>query len=93
MVVCFYKNRGEIINMSTIVEGIIDQALRLPPHDRAAIAERLISSLDTETDLEVEVAWQQEIQRRIDAVEKGEVVCMPWEHVLQRLRGNSHATD
>jgi putative addiction module component (TIGR02574 family) len=79
--------------MNAAVERIIDQALQLPPQDRAAIAECLISSLDTETDFEVEVAWQREIQRRIDAVDKGEVSCIPWEHVLQRLRGNSHVTD
>lgn len=76
--------------MDTSVEGIIAQALQMPPKIRAAIAERLLSSLDSETDLEVEAAWQQEMQRRIGEVEKGEVVCIPWEQVLQRLRGNTH---
>jgi putative addiction module component (TIGR02574 family) len=79
--------------MDTSVEGIIAQALQMPPKIRAVIAERLLSSLDSETDLEVEVAWQQEVQRRIGEVEKGEVVCIPWEQVLQRLRGNAYVAD
>jgi len=76
--------------MDTLVEGIIAQALQMPPKIRAIIAERLLSSLDLEPDVDVELAWQQEVQRRIVEVEKDEVVCIPWEQVLQRLRGNAH---
>lgn len=72
--------------MSTVVENILTQALQMSPKDRATIAERLISSPDTEVDWDVEVAWQQEVQRRIDEIDKGEVVCIPWEQVLHRLR-------
>jgi putative addiction module component (TIGR02574 family) len=79
--------------MSAAVESILAQAMQMPAQDRAAIAERLISSLDTETDWDVEIAWQQEVQRRVDEVERGEVVCLPWEQVLQRLRKNSRAAN
>ncbi|MCI0695782.1 addiction module protein [candidate division KSB1 bacterium] len=78
--------------MSTVIESIVAQALRMPPKDRAIIAERSISSLDTEVDWDVEVAWQQEVQRRIEKIDKGEVVCLPWEQVLQRLRENGRVT-
>ncbi len=78
--------------MSAVVENIVAQALRMPPKDRAIIVERLISSLDTEVDWDVEVAWQQEVQRRIEEIDNGEVVCLPWEQVLQRLRENGRAT-
>jgi len=43
--------------MNKVVEKIVAQALQAPPKDRAAIAERLISSLDGATDLDIEVAW------------------------------------
>lgn len=76
--------------MSTTVEHVLTQALQMPPQDRALIAERLLSSLDAEADWEVEVAWQQEAQRRIGAIDRGEVVCLPWEQVMNRLRGNTH---
>lgn len=77
--------------MSVVVENILTQALQMPPKERAAVAERLIASLDAEIDWDVEVAWQQEVQRRIDEIDKGEVVCLPWEQVLQRLRANGRA--
>lgn len=76
--------------MSTTVEHVLTQALQMPPQDRAMIAERLLSSLDAEVDWEVEIAWQQEAQRRIGEIDRGEVVCLPWEQVMNRLRGNAH---
>lgn len=76
--------------MTTTVEHVLTQALQMPPQDRAMIAERLLSSLDSEADWEVEVAWQQEAQRRIGEIDRGEVVCLPWEQVMNRLRGNVH---
>ena len=79
--------------MSPAVDNILAQALQIPAQDRAAIAERLISSLDTETDWDFEIAWQQEVQRRVDEVERGEIVCLPWEQVLQQLRKNSRAAN
>ncbi|MFH1563333.1 MAG: addiction module protein [Nitrospirota bacterium] len=83
--------------MNTTVEKIIDQTLQkrgkpLPPRERAVIAEQFISSLDTVVDLDVEVAWQEEIQRRVMEVNKGNVVCIPWEVVRERLRRNIVAT-
>lgn len=79
--------------MDKTVEKIIAQALQKPPKDRAIIAERLISSLDIVRDLDVEIAWQEEIQRRVAEVDKGDVDCIPWEVVRQRLRGNTIAAD
>jgi putative addiction module component (TIGR02574 family) len=76
--------------MDTLAEGIIAQALQMPPQARALIAERLLLSLETESDMDVEVAWQQKVQHRMKEIENGEVVCIPWEQVLQRLRGNAH---
>ena len=72
--------------MGTTIEKILEQALEMPPKDRAAIAERLILSLDVQTDSEVEVTWQQEIRKRVAEIEKGEVVCIPWEEVREQLR-------
>jgi len=77
--------------MSTAIEHVLIQALQMPPQDRAMIAERLLSSLDADVDWEVEVAWQQEAQRRLEEIDRGEVVCLPWEQVMNRLRGNTRA--
>ena len=63
--------------MDITIEKIIEEALEMPLKDRAAIAERLILSLDTQTGSDVEVSWQREIQHRVAEIEKGEVVCIP----------------
>lgn len=78
--------------MDKAVEEIITQALQTSPKDRATIAERLIASLDTVADLNVEVAWQQEIHRRVMEVDKGVVDCIPWEEFRERLRRNAVVT-
>ncbi|MBI5789553.1 MAG: addiction module protein [Candidatus Schekmanbacteria bacterium] len=73
--------------MNKTVKTIIEQALQISPEERAVIIEKLISSLDAGTDLDVEVAWQNEVQKRIAQIDKKDVACIPWEVVQQRLRG------
>lgn len=45
--------------------------LKLPAHERARLAERLISSLDEES--EVEQAWYDEAERRLEEIQAGSV--------------------
>lgn len=71
--------------MNPSAKDILDQALKMSENDRAAIAERLLASLDAKPDQAVEEAWQQEIQRRLSAFDRGEIGCVPWEGVRARL--------
>ena len=66
-------------------ESILDQALRLPVHERAEVAKQLIQSLDATTDMEVESAWQEEIQRRLSELDNGVAQTLSWEEVKRRL--------
>jgi putative addiction module component (TIGR02574 family) len=59
-------------------------ALALPREERAQLARRLIESLDD--DPQVEEAWAIEIQRRLDAIDRGEVEMIPAEQVLAEAR-------
>lgn len=66
-------------------------ALRLSTEDRAQIAADLIESLDldalsAEDPAAVEAAWQDEIGRRIEAVERGEVELLDGTPILNQLR-------
>ena len=80
--------------MSSIsVESIIDQALQQPEKERARIAERLISSLDHTADANVELAWQEEVGRRLKEIDSGAVECTSWEDVRARLYENARAKD
>lgn len=71
--------------MKSSAKHLLDQALKMSEDDRAAIAERLLASLDAKPDQAVEEAWQQEIQRRLSELDHGDVECVPWEEVRARL--------
>ncbi len=53
--------------MATSIQDVEAAALDLPAEDRAELAQRLLSSLDR--DPEVEAAWDEEIRRRIADLE------------------------
>ena len=67
-------------------QAIVEQALKLSPTERAEVAEKLIVSLDEVPDTDVEQAWQEEIQKRLQQIDRGEVKTIPWEEVQRRLR-------
>jgi len=62
------------------------KALKLPPRERARLAERLISSLDQETDPDAERLWLQEAERRLDELESGNVSGVAADRVFEKAR-------
>jgi putative addiction module component (TIGR02574 family) len=82
----------EEFHMTTaITNEILNKALLQPEKDRARIAEALIASLDIKTDPDIELAWQQEIDKRLSEIDKGVVKCIPWEEVRDLLYKNANA--
>ena len=69
--------------MTEPVNKLEAEALRLPPSERARLAEVLISSLDEET--EIERAWKEEIERRLSDLRTGSVQIIPAKDVLDEL--------
>ncbi len=65
-------------------EQIEYEILRLPASDRARLAERLIASLDEDT--EVEAAWRTEVRRRDEELESRAVQAIPLEDALTTIR-------
>ena len=65
---------------------VLEEALKLTTNERAEVAEQLIASLDEASDTDVEQAWQEEVQRRLQQIERGEVKTIPWEVVQRQLR-------
>jgi putative addiction module component (TIGR02574 family) len=63
------------------------EALRLPPHERALLADALLGSLDDEATREVESAWAEEAEGRLAAFRRGEVAALEGPAVLRELRG------
>ena len=79
-------------NANTI-DSIIDQELQQPERDRSRIAEKLILSLDSTTELDVEFAWQKEIGKALQEIDSGTVECILWEEVRNKLYENANAQD
>lgn len=77
--------------MASKTQNVIDKALRLTPAQRARVAERILSSLEPQTDPDVELAWQREIARRLAEVRSGNVRLVSWESVRKRLRDRLRA--
>ena len=64
------------------------KALKLPPEQRARLAERLISSLDQASDPESEQLWLEEAERRLEELESGQVEAVPAERVIENARSS-----
>lgn len=67
------------------VTSLLEQALGLPEHDRAEIANRLLESLDPDTQHEVDEAWAAEIESRCAAVDAGTLATSDWKDVRARI--------
>lgn len=79
--------------MATLAEELYQKALDLEQKERAALAVRLIESLDREVEEGVEAAWLAEVERRMEELDSGKVQSIPWDEVRARLLGNLNASD
>ena len=71
--------------MSDKGQKVLEEALTLPPGERADLAATLIDSLDEREDEAVEEAWAREIQQRMRDVESGAVKTIPWSEARNRI--------
>jgi putative addiction module component (TIGR02574 family) len=71
--------------MQPNLDAIAAAALSLPAPDRAALAERLLDSLDDQEQKEVDAAWAEEAERRLQAYDRGELKAIPEEEVFRAL--------
>jgi putative addiction module component (TIGR02574 family) len=62
------------------------EALRLPPEERAKLAQKLLLSLETLSEEELEQAWLVEADRRARELDHGEVQPVPAEEVRRKAR-------
>ena len=55
------------------IEQLTEELLSLPSASRALLAEKLVESLEFDTDPEIQAAWTSEAKRRRDEVRDGSV--------------------
>ena len=70
--------------MSASLQALEAEAMKLPPDERAELAERLLSSVAPEAGLHP--AWEAEIGQRLRDHDEGRVSSAPLDEVLARAR-------
>ena len=74
--------------MKATLEKVAEDALSLPASDRVVLTRILIQALDAdprEDPVEIEAAWQAEVEKRLDEVLSGRVKTIPSEEVFAKL--------
>ena len=68
---------------------LIDRVMSLPADERAELARQLIVSLEPpapDAADDVDAAWEEEIERRLGQVDRGEVELRDWRQSIERIR-------
>jgi len=72
--------------MARTFKEIREEALRLTPRQRWQLVQDLHASLMTAEEREVEEAWLDEVERRVQSIEDGTARMIPSEEVFRKLR-------
>ena len=72
--------------MADPVADLAERAKSLQPEDRVRLVELLLDSLHDVPLAEVEAVWEQEIRRRVEAFERGEIETFSAEDVFAEAR-------
>ena len=78
--------------MSTTADNVAtlrEELLALPASTRALLAQDLMTSLDSESDTDVERAWLELAERRLDELKTGQVKPVSGPAVLERVRNRN----
>ena len=70
--------------MKTDATHVLDEAMHLPHQARAYLAEKLLESLDQEPAPSLSEDWCEEIKRRCQEIDNGEVGLIPAEKVFEQ---------
>jgi putative addiction module component (TIGR02574 family) len=72
--------------MSTKTKEILNQALGLPPLEKAHLVDCLLSSLD-KPDEEIDSLWREEVEKRVEAYQSGKLPSVSLQQVLSKYQG------
>ena len=72
--------------MNERVKKLSEEIRKLSPDEQADLIEELLVLTYREPDPEIEKAWVEEAERRLDAYERRETSTVPLEDVMARLR-------
>jgi len=72
--------------MGNGLTGVIKDALRLHPADRAKLIDALYASLETGDIQFLEKAWAQEAESRLAAFDDGKIGSDSWDELKEKLK-------
>jgi putative addiction module component (TIGR02574 family) len=78
---------GQILAVA--LEKVLDEALLLPADARVGLVEKIIESLNLPIRPEIDKLWAEEVEKRIQQIDRGEVDLIPGEEVFAKIR-NKH---
>ena len=68
------------------VAELAERGEKLAPEDRSRLVDMLLASLHEAPVAEVEAAWDQEVESRLAAYDRGEIQAVDGEEVLAKAR-------
>jgi Putative addiction module component len=68
------------------IEQLTEEILSLPSGSRALLADKLVESLEFDTDSAIQTVWVNEAKSRRDEVRDGSVQPIPGEEALAQVR-------
>jgi hypothetical protein len=68
------------------IEQLTEEILSLPSVSRAILVDKLVESLEFDTDPTIQAVWETEAKRRKDEVRNGAVLPIPGEEALSQVR-------
>lgn len=66
---------------------LLEEALKLPPEARAAMAGSLLDSLDVTVDTDAEGQWEKEIARRLQDLDTSPNRVVSWSDARRKILG------
>ena len=68
------------------IEQLTQEILSLPSASRALLAEKIVESLEFDTDPTIQAVWTSEARRRRDEIRNGSVQPIPGDEALAQVR-------
>ena len=71
--------------MTAQAQYVLEKAVGLPPIERAELVEGILASFDFPSRAEIDSAWAQEAEDRIDAYNRGDIEAIPAAKVVEKI--------
>lgn len=71
--------------MQLSIDELVEQVRSLPAAERELLLERLRQAFAPPIAPDIEASWLAEAERRMDAIDRGEMQSVPWEEVKRQL--------